>query len=818
MSPLRTHGKQVVSRWLATLVFVALCLVVLGGTAAFALRQVGQELASLIADDARDLYVVQTLQTDSEHAARKARAYLFTGDERFLREREASRVAIEEDLRIADQVIDSPQGRQLLSTIQRAQAEAWKEMDAAIEQRRQGNIEESIRRVLQEVQPRRDELDQAFKALVEHKHTRLERHQLAVSQSTHRSFLLVFGTLGLVLLITVTLALYMWRVTLREERAADALRKSQAQLQAIIDHAPSIIYAKDFEGRFFLVNRRFEEQFHLRREQVLGKKDSELFPRHLVDRARATEAEVLGSALGRQSEETIFLGGEPHTYISEKFPLPDASGRPYAVATIWTDITARRRAEEELHQAHARILSILEESGVAFYAVDRQWRITYVNKMAGSILEKKREELLDRVVWEMFPEAVETVFWNQYHRAMQENVPVHFEAWYEPLQRWAEVRAQPSAEGLSVYFLDITARKQAEEEARENAEKYRALASASFDGLVIHDEGIILEANESHARMFGYTVDEVVGSPVFRFIAPEDRQRVVSIIQANSTQPYEVLGLRKDGSRIHVEVIARYLEYRGRRVRAAAMRDITERKWMSDYEQKLLGIVGHDLRSPLSAILASAELLMMRGNLSESQAKTVARIRRAADRMRGLITTMLDYTRERAGAGVPIAPAPVCLHEVGARVLEDLRAAHPERQFVCDASGDTCGRWDPVRLEQVAMNLLENAIKYSPPGTLVRAAYRDGGDHVVFTVHNEGKPIPSELLPHLFEPFRRGEQTERTVRQSAGLGLFIVKSIVNAHGGDIHVNSTEHGGTTFTVFLPKSPPARQRQVPTVEAP
>jgi PAS domain S-box-containing protein len=808
----------VVSRWLAMLVFAALCLVMVGGVAAFSLRRVGQELVSLLADDARDLYVVQRLQTASEHAARKARAYLFTGNERFLREMEASRAAIQGELGEAHGLIDSPEGRRLLRSIEQTQGAVWREMDRAIELRRQGRGEEAIQQVLQQVQPRRDQLDRDFEALVEHKHARLERHHLFVTHGTHRGFLLVLGSLGLVLLLTVALALYMRRVTRREEHVAEALGASQAKLQAIMDHAPSVIYAKDPEGRFLLVNRRFEEQFRLSRDEILGKKDSELFPQALVDKARSVETEVLGGGQARQTEETVFLGDQPHTYLCEKFPLPDASGRPYAVASIWTDITERRRAEQELHRAHARILDILEESGVAFYGVDRQWRITYVNKMAETVLRRKREELLGQVLWERFPEAVDTVYWNELRRALQEHVPVHFEAWYEPLQLWTEVRGQPSAEGLSVYFHDITARKQAEEEARENAEKYRALASASFDGLVIHDEGVVLEANESHARMFGYTVEEVVGSPILRFIAPEDQERVAGIIRSNRVQPYETVGLRKDGSRIHVEVIARYLEYRGKRVRAAAMRDITERKWMRDYEQKLLGIVGHDLRSPLAAVLASAELLMLRGGLTEAQARAVARIRRSADRMRGLITTMLDYTRERSGVGVPISPVPVCLHEVGSRVLEELRAAHPERRFVCDAVGDTCGRWDPVRLEQVAMNLLENAIKYSPPGSQVRAVYRDGGDHVVFSVHNEGPPIPPELLPHLFEPFRRGEQTERTVRQSAGLGLFIVKSLVNAHGGDIRVSSTEEGGTTFTVLLPKQPPALERPVAAVEVP
>ncbi|MDY7226525.1 ATP-binding protein [Hyalangium rubrum] len=679
----------VTSRWVPLLVFTSVCLVVLGGMAALTLRRSGQALELLIADDARDLYVVQKLQNDSEHASRKARAFLFTGEERFLREMRETRVAIEQDLEEAHAVIDSPQGRRLLALIVQAQYASWRELEIAIEERRQGDIEEAIRRVLEDVQPHRDALDRAFAELVEYKHVRLERHHAIEAGENRFSFLLVLGLLGLTLLVTGSLGSYLRRATAHEAR----------------------------------------------------------------------------------------------------------------------ELALRRKAEEALRQAHARILGILEESGVAFYALDTQWRLTYVNQVAEPLLHKQREELVGRNLWEVFPEAVGTVVWHHFHRVLETRVPAHFEIWYEPLKLWAEVRAQPGAEGLSVYFLDITARKQAEMEVRDAAEKYQALTSASFDGLIIHDNGLILEANESHCRMFGYSHEEVVGSSVSRFIAPEDVEHVLRVTQSGVPVPYEASGLRKDGTRLHVEVITRYLDYRGKRVRAAAMRDITERKRMLDYEQRLLGIVGHDLRSPLAAILASVDLMLRRGTLEESQTRPLLRIRRSAERMRGLLGTLLDYTRERAGAGVPIAPVPVCIHDVGTRVLEDLRAAYPERLLECEAQGDTCGRWDPVRLEQVTTNLLDNALKYGEPGRPVRVSYRDAGAHVVFTVHNEGPPISPELLQHLFEPFRRGEQSETTVRQSAGLGLFIVKCIVKAHGGDIHVTSTPEGGTTFTVLLPRQPPA-----------
>jgi signal transduction histidine kinase len=225
------------------------------------------------------------------------------------------------------------------------------------------------------------------------------------------------------------------------------------------------------------------------------------------------------------------------------------------------------------------------------------------------------------------------------------------------------------------------------------------------------------------------------------------------------------------------------------------------------FQQRLLGIVGHDLRSPLSAIMAGAAYLQARGDLLPAHVKTVQRITSSAQRIEGLATSLLDYARTQLGQGLPVMPRFTCLHDIGGRVLDEVQAAHPERQLRCDASGDTCGHWDPDRLMQAVQNLLENAIKYSPKDKTVTVTYRGTGAEVVLSVHNEGPPIQPELLPHIFKPFRQGTEGASTDRGSVGLGLYIVREVVEAHGGSIGVRSVEGEGTTFTVRLPRSPPS-----------
>jgi len=236
---------------------------------------------------------------------------------------------------------------------------------------------------------------------------------------------------------------------------------------------------------------------------------------------------------------------------------------------------------------------------------------------------------------------------------------------------------------------------------------------------------------------------------------------------------------------------------------ALLWRTAREHRRATGFERRLLGIVGHDLRSPLAAVSMSAEQLERLGGLTPVQAKAVERIRRGVHRMVRLINSLLDFHRAREGR-LQLVPEPVSLHGIGARLMEELRTAHPERTFQCDAQGDTSGEWDLVRLEQLTLNLLENAVKYSPPDTPIRAVFRDEGEQVLLSVHNEGPPIPESLRPRIFEPFERGEDTT-TVRTSAGLGLYIVWHIAQAHRGTVQVRSTREEGTTFTVRLPRRP-------------
>jgi signal transduction histidine kinase len=267
------------------------------------------------------------------------------------------------------------------------------------------------------------------------------------------------------------------------------------------------------------------------------------------------------------------------------------------------------------------------------------------------------------------------------------------------------------------------------------------------------------------------------------------------------------------------------LYLRGQEVKRQAM-ELAERRRAeeelqraSELEQQLVGIVGHDIRTPLFSILATAQTQLLSEALAPEQRQAFERVERGGERIRRIVDLLLDFTRARLGGGIPVTRTPGDLNVLCREVADELLTVRPGRVIHCDLAGESLpGLWDLERLAQVVANLLDNALKYSPANSPVRLSTRAEAETVWLEVHNLGAPIPPELLPHLFEPFRTGVQTAETARTSLGLGLYIAHSIVQAHGGSLGVHSTAEAGTTFRICLPRHQPKTERAGPCEGAP
>ena len=218
--------------------------------------------------------------------------------------------------------------------------------------------------------------------------------------------------------------------------------------------------------------------------------------------------------------------------------------------------------------------------------------------------------------------------------------------------------------------------------------------------------------------------------------------------------------------------------------------------------EMLMAVLGHDLRNPLGAIITSAHLALRRtGDASTRQ--NLERITRSAARMTRMIEQLLDVTRLRLGKGVPLSRAPLDLVEVLGQVVPEVERAQGGRHVDVRVEGDGSGEWDRDRLAQVLSNLVSNACQHSPEDSTVMVRVNGAGAReVVIEVHNEGAPIPAELIPSLFDAFSR-----TTESRGLGLGLYITHEIVAAHGGRVTVSSSESDGTRFIVSLPRRHPA-----------
>jgi signal transduction histidine kinase len=278
------------------------------------------------------------------------------------------------------------------------------------------------------------------------------------------------------------------------------------------------------------------------------------------------------------------------------------------------------------------------------------------------------------------------------------------------------------------------------------------------------------------------------------------------ILAGAGTRTQEV-GLTLGGERrIYRESLEGMHDHAGRTVGVIGSAiDITDEKRMQQqlreavgFRERIMGVLGHDLRNPLNAAKMAATTLLQQ-DMTEAMRGRVDVINRATDRMTEMIETLLDVTRVRSGGGVPIERVPTDLGALAREVTSELAAVHQDRALYIDERGDVRGQWDPARLRQAISNLVANAAEHGDPHRPVRISVDGSGEAVVVTVRNEGPPIPPELRPVLFEAFSRGDSSPGGL----GLGLFIVREIAVAHGGTIDAESSAETGTVFTLVLPR---------------
>jgi signal transduction histidine kinase len=325
----------------------------------------------------------------------------------------------------------------------------------------------------------------------------------------------------------------------------------------------------------------------------------------------------------------------------------------------------------------------------------------------------------------------------------------------------------------------IVADMQLRQSAQEQAEKSKGRGDAQH----------LEEVGQLHAGLrieFGFKLGQMVAE--YRAL----RGSVLRLWEKKGVDPAGVMRFNEAIDEALTEAVDRFVE-------------TTEH-----YRDQTLGILGHDLRNPLAAIVTGASFLVGSDKLDVRSVAIAARMLSSANRMNRMIGDLLDLTRTRFGDLIPVVPVPVDLEPMCRQVvaeLEGLRAAGTLR-FV--GSGDLRGEWDSDRIAQVLSNLIRNAIQHGATDEPIEVVARGEQDHVAVEVHNVGRCIPESAIATIFEPMVRHRGDGHT-STGVGLGLYIASQIALAHGGKLDVTSTEVDGTTFTLRLPRQVPAQKVQ-------
>ncbi|MFP2925902.1 PAS domain S-box protein [Pyxidicoccus sp. 3LG] len=540
-----------------------------------------------------------------------------------------------------------------------------------------------------------------------------------------------------------------------QKRTAEALFESEKRLRAILDNATAVFFLVDAQHRYIFVNREWEHLFHHTRQEVAGKTVHDIFPKPLADKLHQLNQSILTSGTPLIQEERIPHDDGPHTHLTQKFPLIDSNGATYAVCGISTDITERKRME-----VAQRFLA--EASRELVTSLDLSATLQRVAELAVPALADLCVVFMPVEGMSLRPVAVAA------------GTPGRASQVREFLQRHPPAVEAPNGPS----WVMATGRSESSRESRGLLEA-RALEEPRW-------EAVRALASRSSISVPLRARDRILG--------------VLSLISAHSDSAAAPTDLSL------IEELGRRAAYsiENSQLYCKAQESIRTR-------DEFLSIASHELKTPLTSMKLRAQ--QMKRTLSRQPegpqlAEQVSGMLRSFDeqlrRLAHLVEHLLDVSRINESQ-LDLRMEELDLVAVASGVVEhlseQLERARCEVELV--TAVPVVGRWDRLRMEQVMLNLLTNAMKYGA-GRPIRMEVSPVGERALLRVEDHGVGIPPEAQARIFERFERASSRNYG---GLGLGLFITRRIVEAHGGNIWVESEPGSGATFIVELPRRPQA-----------
>lgn len=623
----------------------------------------------------------------------------------------------------------------------------------------------------------------------------------------------------------------------------DRLRSAELELAAIRKFAKEAIVTCDLEGIVTAWNPAAERMFGYSADEVLGRDITLVVP----PGDRANELEILERVRRgerTQDYETRRIDRDGRLiHVSVTFsPIKDAIGHVVAALTIAVDLSERRRLEDA-ERDRMFLSAIVSSADDAIVSKDLSGVVTSWNRAAERLFGYSEEEMIGQPIAILVPPEHP----NEEPRILERIRRGERIDHYETISRRKDgkiievsVTISPIRDrigriiGASKIARDITERKRWEE--AEVAESFLgALVESAQDAIFSKSlDGVVTSWNSAAERLFGYSRQEMVGKPI-TILVPENQpaeepEILRRVRRGERIEHYESVRRRKDGSTIHVaQTISPIRDTLGRVIGVSNItRDITGQRESTRRENdalrqaelarqqaedasrakdEFLATVSHELRTPMTAIMGWSRLLMSQQLDPERQRKALETIDKNARSQAQLIEDLLDISRIVSGR-LRIEFKPVDLAVVIAAAVETARPAADAKQIriqtvLSSGSGPILG--DAERLQQVIWNLISNATRFTPKSGTIQISLDRVESQVQLCVSDNGIGIKEDFIPHLFERFTQADSSITRSGGGLGMGLAIVKSLVELHGGVVSASSAGEGkGATFTVKLPIS--------------
>lgn len=590
-------------------------------------------------------------------------------------------------------------------------------------------------------------------------------------------------------------------------------------LSSILAAMTDLVFAFDAEGRFIFYHAPRTEDLYVPPERFLGKPHGEVLPSHVHEEfKRAWERIQEGGTA--EYEYSLEIGGRERWFSAKLSPV-FREGRFAGAVAVVREVTERRRAEEARHLADEILRQI---NNLVLVANDRG-EIVYAGPAVRTILGYEPEELLGDGWWRLSREDPQEAVRERERviRQARGEEPISPQPYERAIRHrsggirwilWTDSRG-PGNTVIGVGY-DVTERRKLIQQLAESEARYRDLFENANDAIYTLDRrGRFTSFNRRAEELTGFSRREILGKPYHRVMPPPERPKARRSFVKNLRGEPDTVELRlqrKDGAEIVVELSTRPLWHEGEVVGVQGIaRDVTERVELERLKTEFVSLVSHELRTPLTSIKGYTDLLLAgdAGPLTDTQREFLRIVAQNTKRLTGLIDDLLEIERLEAVGRAPLSFAPLDLRRVLEEVVQTFRVNAEDKglRFAVELPRTPLPvEGDRDALVRVFSNLVSNAIKYTPQGSVTLRAFRDAPHgQVVVEVADTGIGIAPEEQEKVFERFYRSSDAYARRLGGAGLGLAIVRALVEQHQGTVALESLPGRGSTFTVRLPLAP-------------